>query len=156
MLKSLLPDEVKVKTPIDDIGLRLNLTIKKSIRFTKMSFFPTILGFIQYHSGPSGGIEGFLQLIPGTYKSVNTKKTISVDKVHLKCDYLNGSIVNGCRQPILYSFALDQPPGHKIYKVPRIGLLKRLIKSLLSHIFFYLEDDDHKSINLNGETINFT
>ena len=136
MLKSLLPDEVKVKTPIDDIGLRLNLTIKKSIRFTKMSFFPTILGFIQYHSGPSGGIEGFLQLIPGTYKSVNTKKTISVDKVHFKCDCLNGSIVNDCRQPILYSFALDQPAGHKKDKEPGNKDLKKKINLFCLSYYF--------------------
>ena len=29
-------------------------------------------------------------------------------------------------------------------------------KSVLSHITFYLEDDDHKPVNFNGETIKFT
>ena len=30
--------------------------------------------------------------------------------------------MNGIREPILYSFALDQPPGHKIHEEPRIKL----------------------------------
>ena len=29
-------------------------------------------------------------------------------------------------------------------------------KSVLSHITFYLEDDDHKPVEFNNETISFT
>ena len=29
-------------------------------------------------------------------------------------------------------------------------------KSVLSHITFYLEDDDHKAVDFNGEAISFT
>ena len=32
---------------------------------------------------------------------------MGVDKVHLKADCVQGSIVNGIREPILYSFALS-------------------------------------------------
>ena len=39
MLKSLLPKNVKVKITIDDIRLNSNLTINKSVKFTKKSFF---------------------------------------------------------------------------------------------------------------------
>ena len=44
----------------------------------------------------------------------------------------------------------------KIYKEPRIKLFKKINKTILSHITFYLEDDDHKAVDLNGETISFT
>ena len=64
--------------------------------------------------------------------------------------------MNGVREPILYSFALDKPPGLKIYKEPKIELFKRINKSVLSHITFYSEDDDHKAFDFNGETIRFT
>ena len=37
-----------------------------------------------------------------------------IDKSHLKCDCFNGSFVIGIREHILYTFALDKPPGHKI------------------------------------------
>ena len=64
--------------------------------------------------------------------------------------------MKGVRTTTLYSFALDKPPGLKIYKEPTIELFKRINKSVLSHITFYLEDDDHKANDFNGETISFT
>ena len=76
---------------------------------------------------------------------------------HFKIDCINGSIVNGIRETNLYSFALSSPPGHKFYKEPRIKLFKKINKSVLSHVNFYFEDDkDHKPVDFNGETINFT
>ena len=69
MSKSLFPKEVKVNITIDDVRLKSNLTTNKTIRFTKQSFFYTILGSIQSHSGELGDIPDFVQLIPGTYKS---------------------------------------------------------------------------------------
>ena len=35
-----------------------------------------------------------------------------IDKIQLKCDCEQGSIVNGKSEPILYSFTLHKPPGH--------------------------------------------
>ena len=70
--------------------------------------------------------------------------------------FFKGSIVNGIPEPILHSFALDQPPGHKIYKQPRVKLFKEVNESVLSLITFYLEDDDHKPVGFNGETISYT
>ena len=56
----------------------------------------------------------------------------------------------------MYSLTLDKPPELKIYKQPRIKFFKRTNKSVLSHITFYLEDDDHKPVDFNGDTISFT
>ena len=81
-------------------------------------------------------------MIAGSYKSDKPINITGIDKVHLKCNVVDGSIVNGVREPILYSFALDQPPGHKIYQEPRIKLFKKRIKRVLSHITFFFEDDD--------------
>ena len=95
-------------------------------------------------------------MIPGSYKSDKAINITSIDKVHLKCDCIDGSIVNGIREPILYSFALDQPPDYTMYKEPKSKLFKKVNKSVLSHIRFYLEDDDHREVDFNGETISFT
>ena len=102
MLKSLLPDDVKSNITIDDFRLRSALGNSKTIRFTKKSFFYTLLGFTQSHSGPLGDIEGFFQLIPGTYKSNKRNKITGVDKTYLRCDCVNGSTVNGFRKPFLF------------------------------------------------------
>ena len=60
--------------------------------------------------------------MPGTYKTDKPTNFTGSDKVHLKCDCIDGKIVNGVREPILYNFGLDEPPGHKIYNEPRIEL----------------------------------
>ena len=118
--------------------------------------FYTILGFTQSHPGPLNDIEGFYQKSPGSYKSDKPIKITGIDEIHLKCDCIQGSIVNGVSEPILFSFALFSPPGHKIYKEPRIQLFKKINKPVLSHITFYFEDDDHKPVEFNNETISFT
>ena len=57
--------------------------------------------------------------------------------------------------PFLYTFALCKPPGHKILKQPRTKLLKKIKESVLSHIIFYLEDNNNKAIDFVGETTSF-
>ena len=132
------------------------MKIIQTLIFTNKSFFYTILGFTQSHQGPLNDIEGFYQILPGSYKSNKPINIIGIDKVHLKCDCIDGSIMNGTREPIFYSFALDQPPNHKIYREPKVKLFKKINKSVLSHITFYLEDDDYKAVDFIGETISFT
>ena len=53
--------------------------------------------------------------------------------------------------PFLYNFAFSLPLGHKIFKEPRIKLLNKISKSVLSHMTFYLEDDDHKPVDFNNK-----
>ena len=74
----------------------------------------------------------------------------------MRCDCIRGSIVNGVSEPILYSFDLSSPAGHKKYQEPRIEFFKKINKSVLSHIMFYFEDDDHKPVDFNNEMISFT
>ena len=155
-LKYILLDNVKISVTIDDIRLKSNLKTNQTLIFTEKSFFYTFLGFTQSRSYPLDDIDGFYQLIAGSYKGDKPINITGIDKVHLKCDCIQGSIVNSVRESILYSFALSSPPGHKIYKEPRVKLFKKINKSVLSRITFYFEDDDHKPVDFDGETISFT
>ena len=155
-LKYILPDNVKVNITVEDVRLKCNLKTNQTLIFTEKSFFYTFLGFTRSRSYPLDDIDGFPQLIARSYKSDRPINITGIDKNHLKCDCINGSIVNGVREPILYSFALSSPPGCKFYKEPRIKLVKKVNKSVLSYINFYFEDVDHKPVDFNGETINFT
>ena len=76
--------------------------------------------------------------------------------MHLKRDCISGSILNGLRQPILYSFALEKPPGHEIYDELKTKLFKTINMSALAHIRFYLEKVDLKPVDFSRETITFT
>ena len=154
-LKYFLTDNVKISLTIDEKKYKSNLKINQTLIFTNKSFVYTILGFTQSHSYPLEDIDGFNQLIAGSYKSDRPINITGNDKVHLKCDCNNGSIVKGTREPILYSFSLSSPPGHSLYKEPRVKLFKKIKKSVLSHIRFYLEDDHHKPVDFNGEPVSF-
>ena len=100
-LKHILPNNVKVHITIDDIRLKSNLKINQTLIFTEKSFFYTILGFTQSRSYPLDDIDGFYQIIAGLYKSNKPINITGIDKVHLKCDCIQGSIINGIREPIL-------------------------------------------------------
>ena len=84
--------------------MKTKLVVRPTIiatRFNENSFFSTILGF------PSGW----------DYKHYNehiSQKNVNLsiaNKVHLKCDAIDGSVVNGIRVSILYTFVLDKPSG---------------------------------------------
>ena len=41
-----------------------------------------------------------------------------MNKFHSKCDAIDGSVVNGIQQPILFSCVLDKRPGCKVFCEP--------------------------------------
>ena len=100
-LKSILPNNVKIDITIDERKYKTDLKINQTLIFTNKSFFYTILGFTQSRSYPLEDIDGFYQLVSGSYKSDKPINITGIDKVHLKCDCIQGSIVNGVREPIL-------------------------------------------------------
>ena len=155
-LKHIRPDNVKVSVTIDDIKLKSNLKTNQTLIFTEKSFLYTIVGFTRSRNYPLDDIDGSYQLIEGSYKSDKPINITGIDKIHLKCDCIKGSIVNGKRETILFSFALSSPPGHNIYKEPRVKLFKKINKSVLTHITFYFEHDDYKPVDFHNETISFT
>ena len=133
----------------DDINMKTKLVVQSgiiAIRFDEKSFFSTILGFT-----PGWDYKHYNKNI--SQKIVNLGST---NKIHLKCDAINGSIVDGFRQPILYSFVLDKLPGYKVFSEPETIHYKKINKSVLNTITFYLEDDNNKEVNFNSETLTFT
>ena len=74
----------------------------------------------------------------------------------MKCDAIDGSIQDGVRQPILFSFVLDKPNGYKVFCQPETIHHKKINESVLNTKTFYLEDDNKEEVNFNEETLNFT
>ena len=96
---------------LDDITRKTKLVVRSGIiakRFDEKSFFSTILGFT-----PGWDYKHYNQYL--SQKIVNLSNT---NKIHLKRDAIDGSVVNSIRQPILYSFVLDKPSGYKIFSEP--------------------------------------
>ena len=74
----------------------------------------------------------------------------------MKCDVIDGSVVNGLRQPIFYSFVLDKLPGYEVFSEPETIHYKKINKSVLNTISFSLEDDNDEEVDFIGETLSFT
>ena len=117
-----------------------------AIRFDKQSFFRTVLGFT------SGWDYEHYNEYTGQ-KIVNLNST---NKIHLKCDCIDGSVLNGIPQPILFSFVLDKPSGYKVFCEPETIHYKKINKSVRHTISFYLDDDNSEEVNFKGETLTFT
>ena len=135
----------------DELNKRVKLILTRfgdtfgTLRFDEKSFFHTLLGFTPYWDYK-----------PGIYSSDKVILNLNtINKIHLKCDCIDGCIQDGVRQPILFSFVLDKPAGYKIFCEPETIHYKK-IKSILNTITFYLEDDNNKEVNFNGETLTFT
>ena len=145
----------------DDLNKKVKLILTRfgvtfgTSRFDKKSFFHTLLGFTPYWDyKPTNAIHADT---PGVYTSDKVILYLNtINKIHLKCDCIDGSIQDGARQPILYSFVLDKPSGYKVFCQPETIHYKKINKSILNTITFYLEDDNNKEINFNGETLTFT
>ena len=110
-----------IEIEYDDISMKTKIILKfkhndntmfalGTLRFDERSFFHALLGFEPYWDyKPTNSNHN---AIPGVYTSdkilLNLK---TIDKIHLKCDCIDGSIQDGLRQPILFSFVLDKPSG---------------------------------------------
>ena len=133
----------------DDITMKTKLVVRSgiiAIRFDEQSFFSTVLRFT-----PGWDYKHYNKYI--SQKILNLPST---NKIYLKCDIIDGSVVDGVGQPILYSFVLDKKPGCKVFCEPETIHHKRINRSVLNIMTFYLENNNNTEVNFNGETLTFT
>ena len=72
-----------------------------ALRFDQKSFFSSILG-LSPHWDYKRGDDFFGE---------KTIYLITIEKIHLKCDIIDDSVVNAIRELILFSFVLNKPAG---------------------------------------------
>ena len=133
----------------DDNTMKTKLVVRPgiiAIRLDEKSFFSTVLGFT----------SGWDYKQYNEYTSQKNVDLGSANKIHLRCDVIDGSVLNGVRQPILYSFVLDKIPGYKVFSEPETIQYKKTNMSVLNTITFYLEDDNNEEVDFIGETLTFT
>ena len=74
----------------------------------------------------------------------------------MKYDVIDGYVVSGVRHSILFSFVLSKPSGYKVFFELETTHFKKINRSVLNTITFYLEDDNNEKVKFNGETSTFT
>ena len=87
--------------------MRTTLVVRQGIMAIGIDdmFFSTILGFT----------SRFVHKHYNKYTSQKVVNSNNPNKIHLKCDLLDGSVVNGSRQPIIFSFVINKPSGYKVF-----------------------------------------
>ena len=153
--------EGTLKIEYDDLNKKVKLILTRfgetfgTLRLDKKSFFHTLLGFTPYWDyKPTNAIHADA---PGVYTSDKILLNLNIiNKIHLKCDIIDGSFQDGIRQPILFSFVLDKPSGYKVFCEPETIHYKKINKSILNTITFYLKDDNNEEVDFNQESLTFT
>ena len=104
------------------------------MRFDEKSFKNTSLGFTSYWDyKPTNAIHADS---PGVYTSETILNLSTIDKIHFECDVFDGSVVNGIREPVLFSFVLDKPSGYNVFC--QAILYKKINKSVVKNISFLI------------------
>ena len=142
----------------DDLNKKVKLILTRfgstfgTLRFDKKSFYHTLLKFEPYWDyKPTNAIHADSLDVYTSDKNILNLNTIN--KIHLKYDCIDGSIQDGLRQPILFSFKLDKRSGYEGICEPETIHSKKINKSVLNTITFYLEDNNNEVVNFNGETL---
>ena len=106
----------------EDFSMRTNFHLSHfagtvgRLWFHEKSFLNTVFGFPPYHDyKPTFASHADSPGVETNEKFINLS---TIDKLHSKCDAFDGSVVNGLRQFILFSFVLDKPPGCKLFCLP--------------------------------------
>ena len=85
------------------------------------------------------------------------KKNLSTsNEIHVKCVCIDGSVLNGVRQPKLFLFVLDKPPGYEVFCEPETIHYKKINKNILNTMRVRSENHNHEEIVFNQETTTFT
>jgi len=58
-------------------------------------------------------------------------------KKQIGCDAIVGSALDTLRQPLVFSFVLDRPPGYRIIFEPKAIHYTKINKSVLNTMFFF-------------------
>ena len=113
-----------IEIEYDDITMKTKIILKYkggqknfdlgTLIFDKKSFFHTLLGFETYWDYKP--INSNHVAIPDVYTSHKIILHLNrMNKIHWKCDCIDGSIQDGIRQPFLFSLVLDKPSGFKFF-----------------------------------------
>ena len=158
-----------IKPILSTSKCQLSFDDRYEIDFRPTNSIGKILGFNQVQCGQQflEVAEAYRELITRNARDVDEAKYITytsrkeinittIDKVHMICNHVEGSRLNGDMSAIIFSFHIDVSPGYKIIKEPNPISYKRIPpRPSLETISFSFIDDDNKPVNFNGETITF-
>ena len=109
---------IEIAIEFDEISTKTKLVANSGIialKFDEQSFFSTVVGF-------TSGWDYKHYIKYTSQKFVNLGNTI---KIHLKSVVIDGSVIDGLRQPVLYSFVSDNYPDTKCFANQKQYVIKK-------------------------------
>ena len=91
--------------------------------------------------------------VPGDHEGLNIVKILAVNQIHVNCNIVDGSFVNGSKAPVLYSFFPNVPPGYKVIESLNENIYLPVSQTYIESIRVWLTDQDRNPINLRGEDL---
>ena len=102
-----------------------------TLKFYEKSCFNTILQFApDWFYQHTNAIHADSS---GVYSNDKFLNLGTIDQIHLKCDVIDGSVVNGLRKPILFSFVLDKSSGYRVFCEPETKRFKKIKKTCFEY-----------------------
>ena len=120
-----------IKIEDEDISMKTHSTLWISIvamRFDEKSFFSTLLSFTPHCAYKHN--KGTLS------ENLNLDRFPILDNIHSVCDAIDVSVVKGVRQPKLFGFILEKPPGYKVVCEPENIRYERMNEAVPNTIAF--------------------
>lgn len=134
-------DKMSITSVIPQLKSAIEVAPNFAVDFTEPNSINTVLGFnarvLEHGFNISDNI-------------VNINRT---NTIFINCDLVASSYVNETRQPVIYSFFPNVPPGYKIVEVtPRLTFLP-INRSRLDSITVWLSNQDNELINLRNDVV---
>ena len=126
----------------DDLNKKTKLSLTRfgstfgTLRFDEKSFFHTVLGFTPYWDYKP--TNAFHAKFPAVYTIDKFLILSTIEKTRLKCDIIDGSVVNGIQEPILFSFVLDKKRSFKVFCEPETIHYKKIKRVCSEYCNFFL------------------
>ena len=114
--------EGTLKIGYDDISMKTKLILTRfggtfgTLKLDNKFFLKLFLGFTPYWNfKPTNALHADSA---GVYTSNKILNINTKDQFHFECDVIDGSILCGVHNPVLYSFVLSKPSGYKVLHQP--------------------------------------
>ena len=104
--------EGTLQTEYDDLNKKTKFILVHfgstfgTLRLDVKSFYHSLIGFTPFWDYKP--TSAFHTNSPGVYSNDKFSLLNTIKKIHVKCNIIDGSVVNGVREPILFSSGLDK------------------------------------------------
>ena len=89
----------------------------------------------------------------GDHEGPYIVKILKVNQIHVNCNIIEGSYLNGSKAPILYSFFPNVSPGYKVVETPNENIYLPVSQTYIESIRVWLTNQDGEPINLRDEVL---